>query len=456
MSNNHFVTILGRSCYIPCNYDEFENCKFIQEALIRKYIDELDRVSVFATKESIEANWKELKNNIESIREQNNANFRFSKKESLHEIPKGYSEEEIWQIFNIILAEIKNEENIFLDITHGFRYQPMLVMNILNYAKAAKNIEVKKVNYGLFEILTEIIGDRDKVKESPMEDRNAEILDLTVFDYLNDLVIEVDNFLATGDAEKISSVTEKEKEKKYRSGEKDEISYFFNKISKLGKKLHYFNQELKTARGNNLHLRIQEILNTLNSIEEIKRKTNKIAPFVNLIDNIENKFSRFKLGKEEEIMLENYFILLDWCKEHNLVQQGFIILRENIISFIAYKLELPFLPEHMNSKEKYEYKLKDYREEISSIISHKTKNDTLDEEYDEKTDKILAEKIESFLDDNFSKEFFDAYEDVRVKRNDVCHFGLNEDSTTKNADIIEAFSEHVEYFSNLLFKENNN
>ena len=56
---NKLISVLGARNYITVNYDEFDECEYIQEALIRKYKEKLDEVIIFATNDAQEKNWNE-------------------------------------------------------------------------------------------------------------------------------------------------------------------------------------------------------------------------------------------------------------------------------------------------------------------------------------------------------------------------------------------------------------
>jgi len=66
-------------------------------------------------------------------------------------IPNGKSEEEFWIIFDKITSVINEGDEIVFDITHGFRSQPFIVIVLLLYLKALKNIKIKNILYGAFE-----------------------------------------------------------------------------------------------------------------------------------------------------------------------------------------------------------------------------------------------------------------------------------------------------------------
>jgi CRISPR-associated DxTHG motif protein len=49
------------------------------------------------------------------------------------------------------MQELKTKDKLYLDITHGFRYLPMLLLVLSNFAKKTKNIAVSHISYGNFE-----------------------------------------------------------------------------------------------------------------------------------------------------------------------------------------------------------------------------------------------------------------------------------------------------------------
>ena len=66
------------------------------------------------------------------------------------DIKDGKDTDEIWEIFDVIYNEINDGDELFLDITHAFRYLPMLLTVLINYSKFLKKITVKSITYGNF------------------------------------------------------------------------------------------------------------------------------------------------------------------------------------------------------------------------------------------------------------------------------------------------------------------
>jgi hypothetical protein len=217
-----------------------------------------------------------------------------------------------------------------------------------------------------------------------------------------------------------------------------------NKISKLIKSLKYFNDEIKTARGNKLNNTILNILSLLDEIENFETDSNnRISPLINLIDKIKDKFSIF--DKNDKKGLKNYFQLLKWCKEHKLVQQGLVIFRENMISTIADEINEPYLPEHMKEKD-YDYTLIEIRDEIGNALYSLIEED---QEYNPITNQEKFDFIRKGIKENFN-DFLALYDKFRYKRNDVSHFGLSENSASQGQKVIDNFDNYTDELQQLL------
>ncbi len=59
-------------------------------------------------------------------------------------IPDGKDSEQMWEIFEVIFDELQEGDELYLDITNSFRYLPMLLVVLVNYAKLLKNVKVKR------------------------------------------------------------------------------------------------------------------------------------------------------------------------------------------------------------------------------------------------------------------------------------------------------------------------
>ncbi len=66
-------------------------------------------------------------------------------------VPDGNSEAEHWAIFEAVVAQVREGDRLFIDVTHGFRSLPVLLMKALDYLQQVKGVRVEAVNYGVYE-----------------------------------------------------------------------------------------------------------------------------------------------------------------------------------------------------------------------------------------------------------------------------------------------------------------
>ena len=339
MQQKIYLSVLGTNDYLTCNYlhgdKEIANVRFVQEATIQMLCrgwSGKDRIVIFTTEKAYQSNWLDgghtdkitgkpkqcmgLKQCISAL--------GLSCKIDNRVIPDGRSEEEIWELFRIIEAEIPVEGEVFVDITHSFRSLPMLVMVALNYAKTTKRIRIGGIFYGALEVL----GDITTVSMMPTEERLVPIFDLSAFDQLLDWAVGIDRFISSGDARFVGQLAQNSvKPILARTQGRDETAF---KIQKMGSHLSAFTEVLSTCRGQ----KIKEVCGAL------KRDLSEYSPsehataFDPLIDRIKDHMSKFN-GEHVSDGLQ----AVRWCLGHNLIQQRFTLLLETIITAVLLSIE---------------------------------------------------------------------------------------------------------------------
>ena len=187
MARNVFISFLGTNNYLQTRYKWSDGTlsspvRFIQEAILEKIAKDWtaeDSIFVFYTEGeegSYKLNWlnngqtrfneKDTKDQeIEKVGlEQRLNELNFNAKVEGVAIPEGFSEEDVWEIFNIVYGKLKENDQIFFDITHAFRSIPLFASTLFNFAQYMLGVEVVSVNYGAFEKL----GPAYKVKDFPI------------------------------------------------------------------------------------------------------------------------------------------------------------------------------------------------------------------------------------------------------------------------------------------------
>lgn len=119
------------------------------------------------------------------------------------EIESSQDEAVRWRLFDAVLQEIHEGDEIYFDITHSFRSIPFIVLIVLNYARLVKNATIGKIVYGIFEQLVS----PQEVEKMPPEQRLVPIVDVTNMVTLLDWMNGVDSFLRAGDTSLILQLT---------------------------------------------------------------------------------------------------------------------------------------------------------------------------------------------------------------------------------------------------------
>ncbi|MBM7582852.1 CRISPR-associated Csx2 family protein [Caldicoprobacter guelmensis] len=343
-----FISFLGTNAYHPCNYilddEKVENCCYIQEALIRLLTNKglkFDSVLVFTTEAAYKNNW--ISNAYSKSYNEQRPGLEKALEDIFRDdprcirripIPSGNNERELWKLFEILMANIEEGDEIVLDITHSFRFLPMLTFIVLCFARIVKRCEIKGIYYGAFDAL----GGIEKIKNIPVSERNAPVFDLTPFVVLFDWVIGVDRYLETGDASIIERLTREESARLSRRISENisqcelpiDAAYLFKEprlLRKLAEAMVQFSSAVFTCRGQDLSIKALELKKVINEVVESKAYKH-IKPLAQIMDLLKNRFNRF--GQDEHVnMLET----VRWCLENRMYQQGLTILEEGLISF---------------------------------------------------------------------------------------------------------------------------
>ncbi|WP_456395341.1 TIGR02221 family CRISPR-associated protein, partial [Desulfurobacterium sp.] len=375
-----------------------DNVRFIQEAIVRMLEwKEGDKITIFVTDEALKKNWEDngqgngkegLGTRLNKLKEEGlKADFSYIT------IPEGKSEKELWEIFEKVLNIIQPKEDIIFDITHSFRSLPLLAAVLLNYAKVLKKINLKGVYYGAFDVL----GSSRQVENIPIEERNAPIFDLTAFFTLYDWTIAIDNFLKFGDVESLESLT------------KDRINPILSRTKgqdRVAKNLKKFVENLKKIADGIKTNRGKEILDfDSEKIMQLMKNEEKnfIKPLTPVFLKVEEKISGFEKGN-----IRNGYKAVEWCIKHGLIQQGYTILQETIITDIIVNIL------------KDDYSNLDVRELVAKAFRIKGQNIPEDkwivkDEYRENLKEIVSLIPEDFV------PVFNRLTDFR---NDINHAGF--------------------------------
>jgi len=422
-----FISILGTNDYIESFHQiggkiiSTIPVKYVQEDLVNYLSDKWEHdfdVRIFLTDEAKFKNWEDnghkdfktgepipnkgLKNRLLELKGKNNFNIYD------YSIPTGNNENEIWDIFEIIFSTFNENEKVIIDITHSFRFLPLLLTVMLNYTRQVKKINIVAVYYAAFESL----GTIQEVKTMPVKKRIVPIFDLTPLIKLQEWTLATYDFTTNANTSLLKNLVQNEiktiiyNKKNLRIGEK--------LLSKTMKSLDVISKNIALCRGTEIiNYDYEKLRNDLN---ELKQYNLILKPAKQLLDVIKEKLQDFKNNE-----ISNGIKAVEWAIGHGLYQQAITLLQETLITKILVIAKLDF------SK-------KIHREIVTSAIKIKSKN--INEKKWNDIAKNNFRVTKKILSLNLLDEIMRDYEKLTSIRNDVNHAGFLTDPRPQNHDKI--------------------
>jgi CRISPR-associated Csx2 family protein len=436
MGRKVFLSFLGATSYKECVYtvgNAHFQTRFVQCATIalhcKTWEKETAKYIFFVTKTAKEANEADLVQELEKI------GIAYT----IKAIPEGIYEnaspenieKEIWETFVKIYEELEEGDEVIFDITHSFRYLPMLAMVLLNYAKNLIKIKVVGIYYGAFEVLGRAF--EIDTKYPNIADRKVPIIDLQPFVLLQEWTAAANVFVEYGDSKALFKITGREiKPLLQTTSEEKEVAKGINKFIKSLQKV---TESFKTNRGRDL---VEgTIFKDLNESLSELTDDNFIVPLKPLLEKVSEKVANFSLSED----YKNGFKAVEWCIEHGLIQQGITMLQESIFTYYCFQAKL-------------NYKNKKDRELISDCFYILNKGIENDEDKWKDTTKARKAKVKIILQ-LISKKIASEYNSLTDKaRNDINHGGFS-DSPKKPEQLSEILQKSYRKFCELLFSTEN-
>ncbi len=335
MARKVFISFLGTSWYGECKYvrDQFESEKvrFIQEATLN-YLHQLspwtydDVAYILLTNRARKQNWWDfgVENHDTHVRYKGLKSRLGESKlpikiQPLYNIPDGNNEQEIMDIFMRLFNELQDGDELYFDITHGYRYLPMLTLVLGNYAKFLRNVTVKSITYGNYEA-------RDKAT------KKAPIVDLTMLSNLQDWTHAAADFIENGSPEKMVALSESDLIpilKETEGANKDAVE-----TRRLSRLLIPYAQDFHTCRGLNIYnaTNVKPLKNQLAIVEDVM-----LEPMNPVMEKLREDVACFSDGAS----VDNCFKAAWWCFNRGLYQQAITFMEEAAITFFCLRHNIP-------------------------------------------------------------------------------------------------------------------
>ena len=326
-----FISFLGAIPYEPARYFFDNNVTFlseptvyVQEAIFEKVLNDwqpTDDVIIFTTDQALQNNYQNRiirgeglleGEGLEQILQRLSQQGRIGSFSAVN-IPNGNTEEEIWAVFQTVFQSIAEGDELYFDITYGFRSLPMLGMVLLDYVRTLKQVKIRRIFYGNYEA--------GRNNQRPGEVVHAPVLDLTPFAQLQEWTAAAQSFLQGGNAEPIAVLTQQNN-------------------PEISRNLRLFAPAILTCRG--LQITKDIDISSFKTLVDSSLTLPIAAQLRPLLEKIQEKLSPFSTDN-----LQNGLNAVKWCIDNGLIQQGYNFLQETIVSIV---LERALSPEHLTNR----------------------------------------------------------------------------------------------------------
>ena len=303
-------------------------------------------------------------------------------------IPDGKDESEMWQIFTSIYEQLQQGDELYIDLTHSFRYIPMLLLVLADYARFLKNVTVKSLTYGNWEA-------RDTVSN------RAPIVNLMSLIALQNWTSAVSEFVKNGNADAVCQTIDEKFQHLMKTNEPGERIYGLNNTAK---KLNAWVNQIRTCRGKDI-ISGQDYNNFLNNLSNICRDI--LPPLIPILNKIKQSFidSGFTTTHNS---LSNSFAAAKWCAQMKLWQSATTILQEAIVTGVSAKVGLDY----------YSIEQRQLVDSAFYFNRNKENREVKKQEDIEFINRILSLDLLANID------FVDNYNKLKDLRNDFNHSGM--------------------------------
>lgn len=441
MARKLFISFLGTTFYKECVYfdsatgEEFPKTKYIQSAVLeqigaRDWSRE-DAVRFFVTDQAFEDNWDKRKttrvNNFTKKEE------KYTRLEQVIEdmklqtdwqvvrgIPEGKNEQEMWEIFQKVYGQIHEGDELYIDMTHAFRYLPMLVLVLSNYAKFLKHVTVKYISYGNYE-----------ARDRSQEPNRAPIINLLALSYLQDWTSAATEYLKHGYAEPLKDMTKKSLVECFTNPESTpETKANAGLVNRFATALETYTKDRIVCRGKSISngTIAKRLDGKIQEIEEKLKEDTGLEPLNPIFETIRTDI------KVSNNVWENCVDAARWCFGKQLYQQAITLLEEGVVSFFCKRHGIS-----LNDK--------DGRKLVNNAFSIRKKKEILSlgpkDDNQQKVEEILRDKLLA------NRELIDKFGDISDLRNDYNHAGFRAQDQPSDT-VIKNIGNYIEALSKIL------
>ena len=219
------------------------------------------------------------------------------------------AEDTIWRTFETFVAQLRDGDEVYLDVTHAFRVLPMLGFAALNYARSLRDITVAGIWYGEYDRGTKLASSRDVTAFVTVQDWAAATRALREQGSLRPFASLSDGALRRGSAEG----------KKAFGRRRHAFEQLRKQVLELTDLLQLANAHALADEGawTKLRDRFAELRESYADAFDPAAR-----PILDLLDEIERKLASGFDGESRRAAV------VGWAADHDLLPQGFTMLDE--------------------------------------------------------------------------------------------------------------------------------
>ncbi|CAN0383725.1 unnamed protein product, partial [Phaeothamnion confervicola] len=228
------------------------------------------------------------------------------------DIPNGSTQEEFWQIFATLVEKIPESADVYVDLTHGFRTIPILMMMALEYAEQAKDARVMELTYG---------ADKD-------ENGAAPTWNLAPFLVIRRWAAALQAFLEFGDTRPLGEVAKLPTNALGRQLGREMPSA----LGKLPRALERFGEMLLKCHAPGITQAAAD-LRRLTSDASHSSQHLQLRPLLHILHKLEASLADFPSEPNSSLDgLQAQRAAAAWCLKHRLAMQAYTFIREAFVS----------------------------------------------------------------------------------------------------------------------------
>lgn len=344
-----FLSFLGAGNYSELLYEHTaKKTRFVQAAILQKHGENFfDRIWIIYTETSHKKNWESLYHEL----------TQWSDEERIQAISITENlQKDQWTWFTTILDLIDEGDEVWFDLTHGYRAFSIILSAAIGFIQRSKKITLQAVYYG---------GEQAE---------NHPIVDMKDFYIINEWADSVGRLTDDADARKLGELA--------RFSEIDALKGLGDEAL-----IEAFNEMTDCIRNVDVNNVSSKVTDALELVREHQQNTSGAAKL--LLELVWQKFSNLKYhqtisGHYDAPYFKMQLKIIQTLLEHKLFMQAFTAMRECIASLGMVNLPPKYLKKVMSPNSKrFRYRRR-FAEVMVNMFQHHENDWNFHEQDEEK------------------------------------------------------------------------